>query len=599
VWESLVESRFPIREVLALRTINHTPKEQSVKTKTKLCKTLVSSTLGLFFLVVSCGFAGQQPAEKAAHDQSDSAATASRPAQKNSSVSVKKDQGSDAETAALKKQLTEQQEQINKLLGTVQQLQQRLQADEQAQSSSQASPQLPAAGTVASLAPVLPRDSSNAKSDALMTAIAANPAAVGAAGQGKEQKLGPLAFKNVQMGVTVFGDYGLYTSTGFGPQFITQINQPGPYNAGFNSFDITRTYLNFFWTPTDAITLRVTPNLYRQVDTTAGAQTNGKGASFGGSTNGNLTVRIKYAYVDFNTLFKGSDAFGKDKVTFGQTTNPLVDWEEGLYGFRFVNLVPWNYLSLSSTYGGVKIHGPIEFNGKEYLDYDLGAFNTQSFHSLELTDQKQVMGRLTWYPVGTKTDRTGFGVTVFEDYGSNGKTPDTHSVPDYRFAALASYQTHKKGYQIAGEFDLGRNSFSTGNLFSGVGPVAGGPYDLTNTLASAILSGDRVKEKGYAAFGHADIPHSPFTLFGTYEYWKPNTNITKDPFDFERFVGGVDYKFNKYLDLALDYQSLIYTKGQFTFPAGKLSTGATIKSAIPNAVPGNTNAIFMNMQFNY
>jgi hypothetical protein len=268
-----------------------------------------------------------------------------------------------------------------------------------------------------------------------------------------------------------------------------------------------------------------------------------------------------------------------------------------------VNLVPWNYLSLSSTYGGAKVHGPIMSNGKEYLDYDVGFFNTQSFHSLELTDKKQVMGRLTWYPMGTTKDRTGFGVTVFEDYGSNGQLPDAHSTPDYRFAAIAHYQTHDNGYELAGEFDAGHNAFSTGNLFSGVGP-SGSTYATFSSLASAILAGGGTHQRGFDVFGHARLGHSPFTLFGMYEYFQPNSHVKPDPLDFERTVFGISYKFNKYFTVALDDQNLNYTQSISNLSASQIamfspSLAAANPNGIDNPVPQGTNAVFVNMMFNY
>jgi hypothetical protein len=392
----------------------------------------------------------------------------------------------------------------------------------------------------------------------------------------------------IKLGVTAFGDFQFYTDTGFGPQFITQINQPGPGNEHFNSFDITRTYLNFFYTPNEAVTLRVTPNIFREVDGTSGAIANGTGAQIGGSTNGNLSFRLKYAYIEFNKLFKDSPAFGKTKITFGSETQPLTDWEEGLYGYRFTSLTPWNYLSLSSTFVGAKMHGPIEFNGKDYLDWDLGVFNTASFHAIEQNDKKQAMARLTWYPVGTKTDRTGFGITGFYNYGYNTKTPDTKSTPLYRVALLTHYQTHSKSAQIAFEYDLGRNAFSTGNLFSGTAPVPGGPFfaggaatDI-GTVAAAVLSGDRTKQQGYAAFGHVNLGSSPFALFGLFQYFQPNTNFPgTNPIDFDRTVGGLSYHYNSHLDLALQDSNFHWVHPQGT-------VGAT-----------DTNAIFLNFQFNY
>lgn len=424
-----------------------------------------------------------------------------------------------------------------------------------------------------------------------------------------EQKLSDLAYGKIKLGGTFFGDWAYYTDTGFGPQFLTQLNQDGPGNRGFNSFDVTRTYLNFLYTPNDAVTLRLTPNIYRQVDV-SGAMRNGSGSAINSSSNGNLGFRLKYAYVQFNTLFKGSDAFKKDNLRVGQTMNPLVDWEEGLWGYRYVNLVPWNYLSLSSTYTGITLNGPIEFNGKEYLDYQIGIFNTASFHSIETNDKKQVMARLTWYPFGTTSDRTGLGITGFEDYGYNTKTPDARSTPLYRVATLLHYQTHSKSLLLAGEYDLGRNAFSAGNLFSGAGPADAfglGPtqYAGFSALTSAILGGDRTRQQGFAFFGHVRLWHTPFSLFGMYHHFQPNTNISgKNPLDFARTVAGISYKFNDHFEFSLDNQNLHYLHDQFTMSAAQIATlssslAAANPDGISSVVPHGTNVVFVNLLFNY
>lgn len=417
----------------------------------------------------------------------------------------------------------------------------------------------------------------------------------------------------VQIGATFFGDWAYYTHTGFGPQFLTQLNQDGPGNNGFNSFDITRTYINFLFTPLEAVTLRITPNIYRQVDVSS-ATNNGKNSAIASSSNGNLAFRLKYAYVDFNTLFNWSDNLRGGKVTAGQTTNPLVDWEEGLYGYRYVNLVPWNYLSLSSTYTGVTVHGPVSFNGVEYLDYHFGVFNTASFHAIETNDKKQFMGRITWYPLGTTADRTGLGLTAFDDAGYSTASPDSPSTPINRAAFLAHYQTPSRGLLVGVEYDLGWNAFSVGNLFSGAGPAdaisgatvtAPDPYANFTSVAKAILPSRGSHQEGYAAFGHLALGDTPFALFGMFHYFKPNTNFSgTNPLDFYRVVAGVSYAVNSHFQLAIDDQNLTYFHNQFTMTPAQISTfspslATANPTGIPNIVPTSTNAIFINLLFNY
>src|SRR5581483_2171686 len=132
-----------------------------------------------------------------------------------------------------------------------------------------------------------------------------------------------LAGGKIRLGFTLYGDWGMYVNSGFGPQFLTQINQPGPGNDKFNSFDISRTYINFLYSHNDAITLRLTPNIYRQVASETALKF-GQSSAVAASGNGNLTLRMKYAYVDFNKVFAGSPAFGKGVITIGQQMNPLI-----------------------------------------------------------------------------------------------------------------------------------------------------------------------------------------------------------------------------------------------------------------------------------
>jgi len=444
-----------------------------------------------------------------------------------------------------------------------------------------------------------------------LSAMAENPAQNASSALAKTaSKLSDLANGKIKIGATFYGFYSVFPKTGFGPQSLDNTDiYPGPGNNGYNEFNINRTYINIFYSPTDALTFRVTPNVYREVGGASAEKLSSTSAT-GSSVNGNLTFRLKYAYVDFNTLFAHSKMFGKDKLTFGQQQQPLTDWEEGLYGYRFVNLTPWNYLSLSSTFGGVKLHGPIEFNGKQYLDYEVGVFNASSFHAYEVGDKKQVMARLSYYPMGAVSKYQGLGLTGFVDYGYKDAAPDQNvKVPNTRVAAIAHYQSMSGDYGIAGEYDYGRNAFSEGNLFSGSGPadffgLGPTPYAAFSDMAGALLSGTHTKQSGFAFFGHARIAKSPFYLFGMFDQFHPNTNVSNNPLDFRTLTAGISYKYGKYWQFAVDSKNILFYHSQFTFPSAQLallspSVAALYPSGIPNAVPGNTNQISFNVLFNF
>lgn len=413
----------------------------------------------------------------------------------------------------------------------------------------------------------------------------------------------------IKIGTTIYGDYSLYTHTGYGPQFLTQINPPGPGNNMYNSFDITRAYLNFFFSPDKNFTVRVTPNIYRQYGS-AGTVNVSKNSYVGSNIDGNLTFRLKYALLDWNTIFQNIPMLRGGKMTVGQLTDPLVDWNEHLWGFRYVALTNWNWMSLSSTYPGLAIRGPIKFGNSEtqYANYDIGVFDNAPFHSNEESVTKQVMARLSVYPFGTEGGgheaHKGFGVTAFYGYGYTGKAADytTSSTADTvvrRLATFVHYQGH--GFGLAGEFDDGTNAFSAGHLWSASAPPSDSNQGILSTLFQNPTTSHQI---GYAFFGHYDIPRTPFTLFGYFQQLYSNTKVDTNPFDLQRFIVGVQYAYSKHLKFALDSQNLLFYQSNFTVPASSLaefspSVAAKNPKGISNAVPRDTHAIFANMVFDY
>jgi flagellar motor protein MotB len=479
-----------------------------------------------------------------------------------------------AQLSEMKQAIDAQQEQIKQLTDMVQSRDQQIQKleerlDQSQSATTQAQDKADSAAAEATeqgqAVSALKSDVADLKTNSTNTALALQETQKNVKDT-LDNKLSDLAHGKVKIGATFYGNFSHYTDAGYAPAFQDlPTTQLAPGNSGLNVFEVTRAYINLFYTPSDQVTLRITPDIYRLSD-------------------GNLSYRLKYAFVDFQKIF-GDGAFKKTKLTFGQTQQPLTDWEEGLSGHRYTYLTPWNYLSLSSTYVGAKLHGPLEWNGKEYLDYDIGVFTTASFHSTETNDKKQIMGRLSWYPMGTKKDRTGLGLTVFEDYGYNTKLPSQVSTPLNRFALLAHYQTEDKAYQIAFEYQLGRNATSAGNMFSGDGPPSGSDF---SNLAGTVLSGTHTRQQGFDVYGHARLGHSPFSLWGFFQNFQPNTNfqpssvgLTDNPLDFTRTVGGISYKVTDHFDFAFGDQNFHWRHPQGMVPGG------------------DTNAIVIWTQFNY
>jgi hypothetical protein len=350
--------------------------------------------------------------------------------------------------------------------------------------------------------------------------------------------------------------------------------------------------------------MRVTPDLYTTIGT-ATADSVGKNTGYASTLDGNLGIRLKYAYLDYNTFYKKVlkiAPMSDDKITFGMQQNPLVDWEENLWGFRYTALTPWNYLSLSSSQVGIAMKGPVKFHETQYADYDFGVYDDSNFHTIEQSSYKQVMGRVTVNPFGAKSRYDNLGITGFYDYGySNKCTPDLNSKNTScahlaRAAALLHYTAESWG--IIGEWDYGHNAFTSGNLFSGSGPLddfvtppAPTGYAAFDKMVKNIQNTQSV-QMGWDILGHFDIPHTPFTVFGLFQQFLPNTRKEENPLDFQRYDLGVQWLINKYLRVAADSQAIMYYHDQFTF-VGKRGIGTDF------AVPRDTHAFFLHMEFRY
>lgn len=462
-----------------------------------------------------------------------------------------------------------------------------------------------------------------------------------------------------RLGTVFYGDYRFYTNTGFQPQEQDNLTNPGPGNNDYNSFDITRAYINFFFFPTKDWELRLTPDIYK----TIGSSNIKVGQTTGFSSNldGNLGVRMKFASLTYNGLFDSIPTLKGGTIAFGEIPNPFIDWEEQLYGFRYVNEIPWNYLGLSSTQLGVSMQGPVKFGEKTYFDYGIGGYNNSNFHQYEQGETKQFMVRGSVYPFGARWRFDGLGFTGFYNYGYGNTAPDTWDLPAtlkgpnsdiQRLAAMIHYTAYNWG--LAGEYDWGKNAFQASNLWSGSGPadafgfptgkaitsgtfagnscgdgktttiVKGKPtvlnpcYPFFNTYGPqsdaqmALLNNGQADQEGFDFFGHFHIPETPLTLFGMFQWLLPNTNTAfTNPLDFYHWVFGLSYQYNEYVRFAVDSQNISFYHSQEALPIAALKpfgyvpggtyNGQTLPKigVIPDMVQRDTHSIFANVEFSY
>jgi len=456
------------------------------------------------------------------------------------------------------------------------------------------------------------------------------------------------SFRNrYRVGALVYTSYKMYTHTGFGPAQFDNNQWPGPGNNLYNTFDIDRAYLNFYFYPSPDWTMRITPDVYKTYGT-ATPTANSHISSVSSNLTGDLSYRLKYASLQYNRLLDwAGDASKGASIEAGAISNPFIAWEEHLGTFRYVTSVPWNYLGLSSAQLGVAINGPIQHNELTYADYGVGAFTNAKYYQFEQTNTKQFMGRLSVYPFGSAWDTQGLGLTGFYNYGYNNTSPDNGSIntgfgPNpsafghvanahlTRWAALLHYTAEQWG--IVGEYDQGHNSFPGANLFTGNGPsvfftppasasTSGGtsspytvPYYNFSALTAALLGNSRTVQQGFDIFGHLHIPETPFRLIGLFQWFEPNSKVNRDPLDFYRYMVGVEWQINEFVRLAVDTQNLNFYHGQEPFstayansfanvflpvPNTKTGKGATFKppTSIADPVPRDTHAVELNLEF--
>jgi hypothetical protein len=433
--------------------------------------------------------------------------------------------------------------------------------------------------------------------------------------------------RKYRVGALLYGDWGLYTHSGFGPQFQDNLNQLGPGNNAYNSFDITRAYLQFFYFPTDDLLVRITPDIYKTFGS-GSPTTFGKNSAVASNLTGDLNYRLKYGYVQYSSAFNWNRYLKGDTISFGLIQQPFLPWEEDLYGYRFVNASPWNYAGLSTSYFGLSVQGPIKYNERQYVDYDFGIYTNAKYSQYEQSNTKQAMGRVSAYPFGARWRFDGLGLTFAYDYGWGNVSPDATGPTGFgvkpttltggtnaafgkfnpgtafgnaaqshitRLAALAHYTGER--WQMAVEYDYGHNAFNGSSQFSGSGPAeffsptapridasvspqvdcttAGAfpgkcstvfaPYHNFSTLVAALQNNSRTVQSGFDVFGHYKIRHTPLTLFGMFQWFQPNTKVNLNPLDFQRWIAGVSYQYNEYLRIAVDTQDLLFYHDQSPF----------------------------------
>jgi hypothetical protein len=233
-------------------------------------------------------------------------------------------------------------------------------------------------------------------------------------------------------------------------------------------------------------------------------------------TSKDVLVYVKKAYLQA----KLSPAF---VIRAGSADLPWVPFEEGLYGYRFVEnvLIDRTKFGTSADWG---IHVGGTF-GNNLVSYAVSAINGAGYKTLSRSSNTvDLEGRISVNPIKPITLAVG-GYT-----GKLGKSADnlpSSATPHHatRFNALAAY--------------------TNGRIRAGVEYFAAKNWNNVTTAASD-------KSAGWSAFG--SFAFTPkISAFGRYDWLKPSRHINPGLKD-HYFNVGVDYKPLGPIDLALVYK---------------------------------------------
>jgi len=197
----------------------------------------------------------------------------------------------------------------------------------------------------------------------------------------------------INVGITLFMDYSYQDE----PTVVDGDKQTIHRNA----FNVTRAYINVTGSLSHWFSFRITPDIRAE---------NGTGTSL----TGNQTFRIKYGYgqVNFDDFLTHGSWF-----RFGLQQTPYVDFEEGIYRYRFQGAIfsdTEGFLSSADYGASARIVFPAN-----YGDAHIGVYNGDTYQSQNdvngVNNQKAIQIRASVRPAPMVPIVKGLRLTGFYD----------------------------------------------------------------------------------------------------------------------------------------------------------------------------------------
>jgi hypothetical protein len=285
----------------------------------------------------------------------------------------------------------------------------------------------------------------------------------------------------IRVGMTLFPAY-IYQTT-------PKITDADGNTVAKNSFDVLRSYLNITGQVSHIVAFRITPDITRQ----SGLLSLGSGSSV---SNDSLVFRIKYAYAQFNLddwMTRGSWA------RLGIQQTPWVDFEEGIYRYRFQGTVFAERIPLPTTMTSSDAGASFHYNfPSNYGDVHLGVYNGENYSRVEVNNQKALEFRGTVRPFATS-------LPVLRGLRAHLVYYDDH------------YVRHAERKRV-----MGNATFEHQYLNAG--------FDYLAAKDQTLTSAFDVSSRGYSVWATPRVPFgsgASWEALLRYDHWVPNrsTNI--------------------------------------------------------------------------
>src|SRR6056297_809831 len=256
-----------------------------------------------------------------------------------------------------------------------------------------------------------------------------------------------------------------------------------------------------------------------------------------GSDRGNVEMRLKYCYLNYQT--DDFWFFTKPQLEAGLVHRPWLDFEQKINPYRvqgtmflervgLMNSADFGITFTSLLGGEMSERYQKQVNDDypgRYGSLSVGMYNGGGYHALENNQTKNLEGRLTLRPFPVTLP--GLQVTYNLAWGKG----NTEVAPDFVLhSGFVSYER--------------RHFTVTGQLYSALGNSSGSYADPR---------GFAYHNEGYSFFSEYEIPGTPLSLFGRYDYFNcKDLNFS----DSRRVIAGIGYNFYHKSKLILDVDAL-------------------------------------------